>query len=68
MEPQFIAGSFLASESDAAIQVLGRLPTGERVMGVLTKDNAKVFFIGDTNGIQEVPQPLVQNLVTWGFR
>ena len=64
----FIAGSFLANESDAAIQVLGRLPTGERVMGVLARGNAKVFFIGDTNGIQEVPQPLVQNLVTWGFR
>ena len=64
----FIAGSFLESESDAAIQVLGRLPTGERVMGVLVKGNAKVFFMGDTNGIQEVPQPLVQNLVAWGFR
>ena len=64
----FIAGSFLERESDAAIQVLGRLPSGEGVMGVLTKPNAKVFFIGDTNGIQDVPQPLVQNLVAWGFR
>ncbi len=64
----FIAGSFLESGSDAAIQVLGRLPTGESVMGVLVKGDGKVFFIGDTNGMQEVPQPLVQNLVSWGFR
>lgn len=64
----FIAGSYLESASSAAIHVLGRLPTGEGVMGVLTKPNAKVFFIGDMNGIQLVPQPLVQNLVEWGFR
>ena len=63
----FIAGSYLASESNPAIQVLGRLPTGEGVMGVLAKRNAKVFFIGDMNGIQLLPQPLVQNLVAWGF-
>ena len=64
----FIAGSYLASESNAAIQVLGRLPTGEAVMGVLAKGDAKVFFIGDMNGIQLLPQPFVQNLVAWGFQ
>ena len=63
----FIAGSFLESESNSKIQVLGRLPTGEGVMGILAKGDAKVFFIGDMNGIQQLPQPLVQNLVVWGF-
>jgi hypothetical protein len=64
----FMTGSFLDAGSETGIQVLGRLPTGERVMGVLSKGNAKVFFIGDTNGMELVPQPLVQNLVAWGFR
>lgn len=64
----FRTGSFLESESDTAIQVLGRLPTGERVMGVLAKGNAEIFFIGDTNGIEEMPKPLLQNLIAWGFR
>lgn len=64
----FTAGSFLRSESNAAIQVLGRLQTGEGVMGVLGKGNAKVFFIGDAIDIEGLPQPLVQNLVAWGFR
>jgi hypothetical protein len=64
----FIAGSYLESESNNKIQVLGRLPSGEAVMGVLAKGDAKVFFIGDMNGIQQLPQPLVQNLVAWGFQ
>ena len=64
----FLAGSCLAGGSNPAIQVLGRRPTGEGVMGVPAKGNAKVFFIGDVNGIQLVPQPLVQNLVAWGIK
>ena len=64
----FIAGSYLATGASADVQVLGRLPGGEAVMGVLPKGAGKVFFIGDVNGIQQVPQPLVQNLVAWGFR
>ena len=63
----FIAGSYLEGQSNPAIQVLGRLPSGEAVMGVLAKGDAKVFFIGDMNGIQQLPQPFVQNLVAWGF-
>ena len=48
--------------------MLGRLPTGEAVMGVLASGPATIFFIGDANCIQQVPQPLVSNLVAWGFR
>ena len=64
----FGAGSYLQSGADASIQVLGRLSSGEAVMGVLPKGEAKVFFIGDTNGIQWLPQPFVDNLVAWGFK
>jgi len=64
----FMAGSYLEPGASTAAQVLGRLPTGEAVMGILPVGDAKVFFIGDMNGIQQLPQPLVANLVAWGFR
>jgi hypothetical protein len=64
----YIAGSVLASESNPAIQVLGRLANGKAAMGLLTLPNAKLFWIGDMNGIQQLPQPFVANLVAWGFR
>jgi hypothetical protein len=36
-------------------------------MGLLHGRAAKVFFIGDVNGIQTMPQPFVNNLLAWGF-
>lgn len=62
----YIAGSFLESESNPAIQVLGRAD-GKGVLGLLTNRTAKILFLGDVNGIEQVPQPFVQNLVRWGF-
>lgn len=62
----YIAGSFLTDESNPAVQVLGRLQT-KAVMGLLTGREAKVFFIGDVNGIEQVPQPFVDRLLAWGF-
>jgi hypothetical protein len=61
----YIAGSFL-SETGASIEVLGRVG-GQGVMGLLNGRAAKVFFIGDVNGIQTMPQPFVDNLLAWGF-
>lgn len=63
---RYIAGSYLANESNQEIEVLGRIGT-RAVMGVLGGRAAKIFFIGDTNGIQLLPQPLVDNLIGWGF-
>lgn len=65
-ELPYIAGSYLASESNPSIQVLGRVGT-LAVMGLLTGRPGKVFFIGDTNGIEMMPQPFVDNLLVWGF-
>jgi hypothetical protein len=61
----YIAGSYLASESNSSIQVLGRVGF-QAVMGVL-HGPGKVFFIGDVNGIQTMPQPFIDNLLAWGF-
>ena len=62
----YIAGSYLASESSSAVQVLGRVG-GKGVLGLLTGRAARVLFIGDVNGLQTMPQPFVANLVAWGF-
>ncbi len=42
-------------------------PKGSAVMGVLHGNAARVFFLGEINGIEGVPQPLVDNLVAWAF-
>lgn len=60
-------GSFLESGASSAVQVIGRLPTGEAVMGVLAKGDARIFWMGDTNGMEWMPQPFLQNLIAWGF-
>ena len=39
------------------------------VMGILTNHpSSKIFFLGDGNGIEGIPQPLTQNLVSWLFQ
>ncbi len=63
----FVAGAVLVEPIGSGIEVLGWLDTGEAVMGVLAHPKARIFFLGDTNGLEEVPQPLVDNLIAWGF-
>ncbi len=55
------------ADRPCGIEVLGWLDTGEAVMGVVAHPKARIFFLGDTNGLEEVPQPLVDNLIAWGF-
>jgi hypothetical protein len=39
------------------------------VMGIVTNfPNTKIFFLGDINGLENVPQPLTQNIVNWLFK
>jgi hypothetical protein len=48
----------------------GQAPdTNPPVMGIVTNfSNTKIFFIGDINGMEGLPQPLTQNLVNWLFK
>jgi len=64
----YIAGSTLTDSNPASVQVLGRLANGKAVMGLVTMPDSRVFFMGDMNGIQLMPQPLVDNLIAWGFK
>jgi hypothetical protein len=63
----FIAGAAVDLSASQSVQALGWLDDGRPVMGVASNQRARIFFIGDTNGIEAVPQPLVDNLVAWGF-
>ena len=61
------AGSIIVNASDnPSIKILGWV-CGRPVMGILEHQNTKIFFIGDINGIEDVPQPLVTNLISWAF-
>ena len=40
-------------------------PVAPPVMGILNYPKSKIFFIGDANGLQIMPQPFINNLITW---
>ncbi|MCU0461402.1 MAG: hypothetical protein MUF36_05220 [Bacteroidales bacterium] len=40
-------------------------PSAPPVMGILNYPKSKVFFIGDANGLQFMPQPFIDNLLKW---
>jgi hypothetical protein len=59
----YIAGSMMPQSQN--FEVLGRLSSGESVMGLVHGWKAKIFFIGDANGTEQVPQPFTDNLIAW---
>jgi hypothetical protein len=40
-------------------------PVAPPVMGILNYPKSKIFFIGDANGLQIMPQPFINNLINW---
>jgi hypothetical protein len=40
-------------------------PFAPPVMGILSYPKSKIFFIGDANGLQVMPQPFIDNLIEW---
>ncbi len=49
------------------VEVLGWINDDLPAMGVLHSKTAKIFFCGDTNLFQILPQPLTDNLIRWGL-
>lgn len=46
-------------------------PYAPPVMGIMNFPKSHIFFIGDMNGLQVMPQPFIDNLITWmgtGFK
>lgn len=68
----YIAGSVIPNPDPNRITVLGTLSYGAdstqaAAMGILHHPASRIFFIGDINGLEQVPQPLTGNLVKWLF-
>jgi len=40
-------------------------PVAPPVMGILSYPKSRIFFIGDANGLQVMPQPFINNLLNW---
>jgi hypothetical protein len=40
-------------------------PSAPPVMGILNFPNSHIFFIGDMNGLEVMPQPFIDNLIKW---
>lgn len=64
---QYLVGAYAVARDTSAVEFLGWLADGRPVMGISTATAAKVFFLGDTNLLELLPQPLLENLVRWGF-
>ena len=63
----FTAGAVIKNWDANRINVLGKLSNGYGVMGVVNNSSSKIFFFGDLNGLEQVPQPFTANLVKWLF-
>jgi len=68
----FIAGSYLDQPDLSKITLLGYLngsqtndSTSYGVLGIRNHPTARIFFIGDVNGLEQAPQPLTTNLFKW---
>ena len=72
----YIAGSVIRNWDPSKITVLGSINVqsgdGEGTMlgamGIVNHPTSKIFFIGDINGIEQVPQPFTSNIVKWLFQ
>jgi hypothetical protein len=65
----YIAGSVIRNCDPSKITVLGSQTTsGAAAMGIVKHPSSKIFFIGDVNGIEQVPQPFIANLKNWLFQ
>lgn len=60
-------GAYVDAWDPDQVEILGWLDSGQPVMGLVKSYPAKVLFIGDTNGLQWLPQPFLDNLINWGF-
>ena len=70
----FMVGSVIHNPDPSKIIVLGKIatsPAGDSfatAMGILKHPTSKIFFIGDLNGIETIPQPFTSNLINWLFK
>ena len=59
----YVAGSVVTNVNEQ-MEILGWVEN-QPVMGVMERANSRIFFIGDMNGIEDQPQPFINNLISW---
>jgi hypothetical protein len=69
----FIAGSVIIHPDRSSMTILGHVSSatagqGYAAMGILHHPHSRIFFMGDANGIEQLPQPFTANLVKWLFQ
>jgi len=67
----FNVGSVVRNFDPSKIKIVGSIQVNGSMagaMGTVDHPNSKIFFIGDTNGIETIPQPFTVNLINWLFR
>lgn len=69
----YIAGSVILQPDPGKMTILGYVRSnsaeaGYAAMGIVHHPGSKIFFIGDANGIEQLPQPFTSNLVKWLFQ
>ena len=66
---RFIAGSVIRNPDPNKIITLGYFSdatiTNAAAMGIVKHPSSRIFFIGDLNGLESVPQPLTNNVFKW---
>ncbi len=62
----WLSSSSYVDLNDNGIRDSGE-PVGAPVMGIIHYSAARIFFIGDINGIEGMPQPMMSNLFGWAF-
>lgn len=69
----FIAGSVIMHPDRSNMTILGHVGSsttgqGYAAMGILHHPLSRIFFMGDANGIEQLPQPFTANLLKWLFQ
>jgi hypothetical protein len=64
----YMVGAEVTAFDPTRVDILGWIGNRVPVMGIVQYGNAKIFFFGDTNTLETVPQPFVDNLMNWAFR
>jgi len=68
----YIVGSVIVKPDPDKVTVLGYCSYANiknaAAMGILNHPSCRIFFIGDMNGLEQLPQPFTDNLINWLFQ
>lgn len=63
----WVGGTAVSKYDPDEVEILGWVGGTIPVMGIIESPTAEIFFMGDTYAVQFVEQPLIDNIIAWGF-